>query len=76
MAKNKAGEVVLATVNPVGTIMSKALNRVAERTEKLTPQQKEWIQDTSDVAHNPFGFAAKKIRRLFKGEEGYEDFLE
>lgn len=65
LAKDKASKVVLATVNPVGYVMSKSLDRMAGTSEKLTPRQREWMRETSDIAHNPFGFLAKKIRRLF-----------
>ncbi|MBN1783091.1 DUF697 domain-containing protein [bacterium] len=66
MARRKAGEAVLVTVNPVGYIISKAMNRMADGSETLSPQQREWMRETSDVAYNPFGFLAGKVRGLFR----------
>lgn len=69
MTRNKTREVVLTTVNPVGVIMGKALNRIADNSEKFSPEQREWMRETSTVAHNPFRFIVMKIERLFKKKE-------
>ncbi|MBN2105370.1 DUF697 domain-containing protein [bacterium] len=69
MTRDKAASVVMATVNPVGYVMSKALNRFADTSEKLSPEQKEWMRETSTVAYNPFRFAVNGFKRLFGKEK-------
>jgi hypothetical protein len=73
IARDKTGNVVLATVNPVGYIMSKTIDKVAEGSDKLTPQKKELLREISGIAHNPFGFAFGKIAGLFRKKRYLEE---
>lgn len=66
LTRDKAEEVLLATVNPVGYIMAKALNKYADGSSKLSPQGREKVRETSQIAHNPFGYTFRKIAGFFK----------
>ncbi len=65
-AKDKAGKIVLMTVNPVGYIVAKAMSRMAEGSEKLTGHQREIMLEAAAIARNPYSFGLKKITGLFK----------
>ncbi|MBN2031567.1 DUF697 domain-containing protein, partial [bacterium] len=47
LAKDKTSQIILTTVNPVGYVIGKAIHRFADSSEKLTPQQREFLRDTS-----------------------------
>ncbi|MFH1941184.1 MAG: DUF697 domain-containing protein [bacterium] len=66
VAKDKTSKVVLMTVNPVGYLIGKALGRMAESSDKLTPQQREIVQDSAAIAQNPVGYGFSKVAELFR----------
>lgn len=74
LARDKTGQVVLATVNPVGYVMGKTIEKYAEESDKLTPQKKEFMREISHIAHNPFGYAFGKIGGLFRKKQYKEDW--
>lgn len=75
LAKDKTGRVVNMTINPVGTLMSRALDRIADRSDKLSENQREWIRETSDLTHNPFAYTIRKMSGLFQKKSSWEDAL-
>jgi len=74
LARDKTGQVVLATVNPVGYVMGKTIEKYTEESEKLTPQKKEFMREISHIAHNPFGYAFGKIGGIFRKKQYKEDW--
>jgi hypothetical protein len=74
LARDKTGQVVLATVNPVGYVMGKTIEKYADESEKLTPQKKEFLREISHIAHNPFGYAFGKIGGIFRKKPYKEDW--
>ncbi len=66
LAKDKTGQIILTTVNPVGYVIGKAIHRFADSSEKLSPQQREFLMETSLVANNPVGYVFKKVVSIFK----------
>ncbi|NQT27417.1 DUF697 domain-containing protein [candidate division KSB1 bacterium] len=75
LAKDKTGQMVVMTVNPVGYVMGKALDRLADNSEKLSENQKEWIRETSHMAHNPVGYTFRKISDLFRKKKSWDDVI-
>lgn len=75
IAKDKTGRVMIATVNPVGTLMGRALDRIADRSDRLTESQRDWIRQTSHLAHNPFAYTVGKLSGLFRRKPSWEDDL-
>jgi len=65
LAGDKTRQVVLATVNPVGYIMGKALNHYADESETISIEKREFVREMSQIAHNPFSFVFQKMRSLF-----------
>jgi hypothetical protein len=72
VAKEKTGKVVLMTVNPVGTLLGNAMNRMANSSEKLSPTQKAIIRESAAIAQNPVGYGFRKFSEIFK-KKPYED---
>jgi len=68
LARDKASQVVLATVNPVGYVMSRAIDKYSE-TDKLTPQKKEWMKEVSTLVHNPVSYALRKGSEIFNKKD-------
>jgi hypothetical protein len=66
LTKDKAEQMALMTVNPVGTIIGKALGRYAEESPRLSPHQRERMRETSQLVHNPFGYVIRRISGLFR----------
>ena len=66
VAKDRTSKYVLATVNPVGYILGKAMGRMAESSDKLTPQQREFVRESATIAQNPVGYGCTKLIDLFK----------
>jgi hypothetical protein len=66
MTKEKTGEILLMTVNPVGYVLSKAMTRIADTSDRLTLQQRASLQETAQIAHNPFGYGIRKVGEIFK----------
>lgn len=66
LTKDNAEQMVLMTVNPVGVLMSRALGKYAEDSARLSPHQREWVRETSQLMHNPFGYAIRKVVALFR----------
>jgi hypothetical protein len=64
MTRNKT-ETAMAVVNPVGSILSKAMNRLGVTYEKRSPFQRDWIQETSGMT-SPIHFLHSKLRELFR----------
>lgn len=75
LAKDKTGEMVVMTVNPVGYVMSKALDRIADNSEKLSATQKDWIRESSSLAHNPISYSIRKLSSLFRNRKSWEDVV-
>ena len=76
LARDKTGKLVLATVNPVGYIMGRTIEKYTEESDSLTPQKKELMREISTIAHNPFGFAFGKISGIFKKKRFRDEELE
>ena len=72
IAKEKTSRVVLMTVNPVGTILGGAMNRMADRSGKLTPQQRALMRESAAIAQNPIGYGFRKFSEIFK-KKSFED---
>jgi len=66
LSKDKAETLALRTLNPVGVILGKALGRYAEESARLSPIHREWVRETSQLAHNPFGYVFRKVSDLFR----------
>jgi hypothetical protein len=62
MTRNKTGPAT-AVANPVGSILSKAMSRIAVTGEKMSPFQREWIEETAGMS-SPIHFLRKKWREL------------
>ena len=66
LAKDKTGQVLMATVNPVGYVIGKVLDKYADESDKLSPERKELMREISLVMHNPFGIVFSKISSIFR----------
>jgi len=66
IAKDRTSRYVLMTVNPVGYIVGHAMAKKAERSDKLSPAQREMMRETAMLAQNPIGYGFGKVAGLFK----------
>jgi len=66
LAGDRTKQVLLATVNPVGYIMGRTLDRYADEHEAMSEERREFMRDMSVIAHNPFAFVGRRVRDLFK----------
>lgn len=74
LARERTGQVVLSTVNPVGRLLAMAMHRTADHSEKLSARQREWLREAAAVADNPFSAVLKKMSELFRRKR--DDILE
>lgn len=66
LAGDKTKQVLLATVNPVGYIMGRALEKYADGHDAMPEQRREFMHDMSAIAHNPFAFVFRKVQEVFR----------
>jgi len=72
IAKEKTSRVVLMTVNPVGYLLGSAMNRMADGSGRLSPQQRAIVRESAAIAQNPFGYGFRKFSEIFK-KKTFED---
>jgi len=65
LTRDKASQVVIATVNPVGYVMSKALDKYSEG-DQHSPQKREWMKEISTLMHNPVSYVIRKGSEIFR----------
>ncbi|MBN2415979.1 hypothetical protein JXO52_09060 [bacterium] len=66
LAGDKTKQVLLATVNPVGYIMGRVLDKYADGHESMPEERRIFMHDMSAIAHNPFAFVFRKVREVFR----------
>ena len=64
MARSKTGP-AMAVINPVSSVLSKAMNRISSSPEKNPLFQDDWIQETARMT-SPLHFLRSKLRELFR----------
>ena len=68
MAKEKTGQYVLAAVNPVGYILGRTMDHMADKSDKLSEHQRDILRESAAIAQNPIGYGIKKISDLFRNK--------
>ena len=63
---------LLVTVNPVGYVIGRAIDRYTDESEKLSSDKRQFIKEISVIANNPVGFVFHKLFGLFRPKKNRE----
>jgi len=74
VVKERRGDMLLLTVNPVGCLLSAAMTRMAEGSIRISPHQAEILRESAGIFRNPPGYVFRKVLELFRKDKP-SDFM-
>jgi len=66
MGGDKTKKMILVTINPVGYLLGRVLQRRADESDSLSDESRLFLREASEIVNNPFSFVFQKITGIFQ----------